>query len=175
MRMVIGLSLGALLGWLAWLGLAVGRTLGWTGLGTHVLAGLGVALWNMLIQSMTLFMWVALTRQVREQTAGRPDLRPTAESLRRWRNRLFPWMVLGLPLWMVPLVTGMARAIGQVPTGLHSVSAWAVVGLTGVLTVAELRGAVRLVRVLGTVDAYLRGTSFVTHPGHDGPSARPVD
>ncbi|MCS7312049.1 MAG: hypothetical protein NZ742_03940 [Acidobacteria bacterium] len=175
MGMVIGLSFGAFLGWLAWLGLAVGRTLGWTGLGTHVLAGLSIALWNMFIQSMTLFMWIALTRQVREQTASRLDLRPMAESLRRWRNRLFPWMVLGLPLWIVPLVTGMARAVGQVSTGFHSVSAWAVVGLTGVLTVVELRGTVQLVRVLGTVDACLRGMPLVPYPGHDGPSTRSVD
>ncbi len=175
MRMVIGLSFGAFLGWLAWLGLAVGQTLGWTDLALHVRAGLSVALWNILIQSMTLFMWMALTRQVREQTAGRPDLHRMTESLRRWRNRLFPWMVLGLPLWMVPLITGMARAVGQVPTGLHRASAWAVVGLTGVLTVAELQGAGRLVRVLGVVDAHLRGTPLVTHPGHDGPSAGSVD
>jgi hypothetical protein len=175
MRMVIGLSFGALLGWLAWLGLAASRTLGWTGLSFHVLAGLGIALWNMLIQSMTLFMWMALTRQVWEQTADRPDLHPMAESLRRWRNRLFPWIVLGLPLWMVPLVTGMARAAGQTSRGLHGASAWVVVGLTGILTAAELRGSVRLMWVLGTVDASLGGTSLVTHPGHDGPSAGSVD
>ncbi|GBC84860.1 hypothetical protein HRbin11_01295 [bacterium HR11] len=175
MRMVIGLSCGALLGWLAWLGLALGQTLGWTGLSTHVLAGLGVALWNMLIQSMTLFMWMALTRQVREQAAGRPDLQATVESLRRWRNRLFPWMALGLPLWMVPLFTGMARAVGQVPTGLHRASAWTVVGLTGILTAAELRGAVRLIRGLVFIDSCLRGTSLVAHPGHDGPPAGSVD
>ncbi len=146
--MVIGLHIAVALGWIAWSGL-VGYAW-WTPVstGTLFLGGLSVALWNGLMQSMLVFMWISLTRQIREHIVQTPQAPAFASTLHAVRNRMLLWTLVALIVWMTPPFWILLHAIRWMPDTVYHIGLIGSVLVTGGLTWIEIRGSVHMVHWL---------------------------
>jgi len=163
MRMIMGLNYGALFGLIGWWFTAF---LGWrypqNPLATHIFWALGATLWNLFIQSMILFMWVSLTRQVREQiTTKATSPPPFLMNMLRMRNRLFPWITATIALLMLPIVSGMSIVAGGLGAAWtrnpiwHRWTGWGLSIFYTFLVFAEVQSGMRLVRNLAEAQQWL--------------------
>lgn len=162
--MVLGLNIASLIGLLSWL---VTAYLGWlfpehASLSRHILWALGSTLWNLFVQSMILFMWISLTRQIREQIAKR-GLQPpaTLSQLIHLRNRLFPWISLSILLLMIPIFSGMSVITGGLGMtwtknpSWHRWTSWMITGYLTLLVILEFYNGLRFVGLYNQIQLHI--------------------
>ena len=160
MKMIAGLLIGAFLGLGGTAITAIAGILSsdLSHLRTHLLWALAGTFWNLFIQSMILFMWIGMARQIQKHLRSRASFPgELGACVRRLRNRILPWILGTFPVLTLPLFTGMLHAAyGKTfkwwsSARFHSITAWAAFIYLGVTVALEFRRGFELFRIIHTL------------------------
>jgi hypothetical protein len=112
----IGATTALVLGYLAGFGFA--------GLSTHVGAGLLAPIAPMLALSITLFYFIATGNAVRDAAQKGFATQEDISSTRRFKAKLFPWLLGAMAALMAAPLSGAAFDTGKFPRYAHSIISW---------------------------------------------------
>lgn len=157
MRMVIGLYIAAIIGLAAeWMVALTGYPIPPVmNLKRHFIWAINSSLWNLLIQSTLMFMWISLPRQIHEQVTKFHSYSGKWNTvLFRNKSRMLRWIGFGILFLMIPLFTGMMKVTGVSGLSmktlgiLHTITAWWNLSYLTTLVFAEGKASWKLLEVL---------------------------
>jgi hypothetical protein len=97
---------------------------GFAGPSTHIGWGLVTPIAPMLAFSITLFYFIATGQAVREAAQKGLATREDYDATRRFKAKLFPWIVGAMIALMAAPLSGAAFDTGKIPRYAHSIIAW---------------------------------------------------
>jgi hypothetical protein len=97
---------------------------GFAGSSTHIGWGLIAPIAPMLAFSITLFYFIATGQAVREATQKGLATKEDYDATRKFKAKLFPWIVGAMTALMAAPLSGAAFDTGKIPQYAHALIAW---------------------------------------------------